>query len=110
MVMPLLSGELLTAASALDAAGSLPEVTGSKAAGTLIIVTFGAGTSAGAVVIEGCADPNFTGTWATLATVNWAAANRAHEVFIAGSFLARRARISVAIVGGTVDVDYLITG
>lgn len=110
MPRPLISGKLLTAQSALDTAALLPEVSGSKAEGTLVVVTFGAGTSAGVVQVEGAADPNFTGTWAVLATITWAAANRAHETFISGSFLARRVRISTAIVGGTVDVDYLITG
>lgn len=110
MSMPLLSGKLLTAQSVLDTAGVLPKVTGSKAVGTLIVVTFGAGVTGGVVVIEGSADPSFTGTWAILATITWAAANRAHETFIAGSFLGRRVRISSAILTGTVDADYLITG
>ena len=110
MPRPLLSGKLLTAQSALNAAAILDEVSGSKAEGTLIVVTFGAGTASGVVLIEGAADPLFAGTWATLATITWAAASRAHETFISGSYLARRVRISTAIVGGTVDVDYLITG
>lgn len=110
MPRPLSAGPLLTAQSALNTVASLDPVVGSKAEGTLIIVTFGAGTSAGVVLIEGAASPNFTGTWATLATINWAAANRAHETFISGGFLARRVRISTAIVGGTVNVDHLITG
>jgi hypothetical protein len=110
MPRSLFIGKLLTAQSALDAAGYINEVTGSKAEGTLIVVTFGAGTSAGVVTIEGAASENFTGTWAALATITWAAASRAHETFISGAFLARRVRISTAIVGGTVDVDYLITG
>jgi len=110
MPRPLLSGKVLTAQSALDTVGYLDRTSGNKAEGTLIVVTFGPGTSAGAVVIEGAVNDSFTGTWAVLATVNWAAANRAHETFVAGAYLARRVRISTAIVGGTVDVDFLITG
>lgn len=110
MGTPIWAEKLISAGSALNTAGNLNKVTGSKATGTLVYVTFGPGTSAGAVVIEGAPDPNYTGTWATLATINWAAADRTHETFIAGSFLGRRARISTAIVGGTVDVDALVTG
>ena len=110
MPRPLQSGKLLTAQSVIETAGYLNEVTGSKAEGTLIVTTFGAGTSAGVVLIEGAATETFTGVWAVLATISWAAANRAHETFISGSFLARRVRISTGIVGGTIDVDFLITG
>lgn len=110
MPRPLSAGPLLSAQSALNTVANLDVVAGSKAEGTLIIVTFSAGTSAGVVLVEGAASPNFTGTWATLATITWAAANRAHETFISGAFLARRVRISTAIVGGTVNVDHLITG
>jgi hypothetical protein len=110
MPRPLQSGKLLTAQSVIETAGYLNEVTGSKAEGTLIVTTFGPGTASGVVVIEGAATETFTGVWAVLATITWAAADRAHETFISGAFLARRARISTAIVGGTVDVDFLITG
>lgn len=110
MIRPIESGKLLTAQSVIETTGVLNEVTGSKAQGTLIVVTFGPGTSAGVVMIEGAANPDYTGTWAVLATITWVAASRAHETFITGSFLGRRVRISTAIVGGTVDVDYLITG
>lgn len=110
MPRPLLSGKLLTAQSALDTAALLDRTSGNKAEGTLIVVTFGPGTTGGVVVIEGAATDNFTGTWAVLATITWAAANRAHETFISGAFLSRRVRISSAILTGTVDVDFLITG
>lgn len=110
MPRPLSSGPLLTAQSALNTTALLPFDAGSKAEGTLVIVTFGAGTSAGVVVVEGAANPSYTGTWAVLATINWAAANRAHETYIAGAYLGRRVRISTAIVGGTIDVEYLVVG
>lgn len=110
MPRPLISGPLLVGASALDTAALLPFDKGSSAEGTLIHVTFSPGTSAGTVVIEGAPSPDYTGTWANLATVAWVAANRTHETFISGSYLGRRVRISVAVVGGTVDSEYLITG
>jgi hypothetical protein len=110
MLRPLLSGKLLIAQSALNTTANLDELSGSKAEGTLVVVTFGAGTGAGAVVVEGAADYAFAGTWAVLATMTWAAASRAHETFIAGGYLARRVRISTGVTGGTVDVDFLITG
>jgi hypothetical protein len=110
MPRPLNSGPLLTGQSALNTAALLPFDAGSKAEGTLVHVTFGAGTTAGVVVIEGAPTPTYAGTWAILATITWAAASRTHETFIAGSYLGRRVRISTAIVNGTVDASYLITG
>lgn len=110
MPRPLLAEDALTAVSALNTAKTYGPPEGAKAEGFLCVVTFGAGTSAGAVVVEGAADPSFTGTWAVLATISWAAADRAHETFISGSFIARRVRVSTGIVGGTVSAKVLITG
>ena len=110
MPRPLWFEKVLTAQSALNTSRALPPATGGNAEGTLVVVTFGAGTASGVVIVEGAASADFAGTWAVLATVTWAAASRAHETFIAGSYLHRRVRISTAIVGGTVDVSVLITG
>lgn len=68
-----------------------------------IDIVFGAGTGAGVVVVECAHDKDYAGTWANLATVNWAAASRVHHVAITGVFRALRIRISTAVTGGTMD-------
>lgn len=75
----------------------------SNIAQALLEVEFGAGTSAGAVVLESAARADYTGTWVLEGTVTWAAASKAHNVIGTGPKGAWRVRISVAIVGGTVD-------
>lgn len=70
-------------------------------------VIFSAGTTAGVVEIEGAHQTGFTGTWSNLATVTWAAADRVHRVNYTGVHLALRARISTAIAGGTVSVEFV---
>ena len=91
-----------TAISALNAAGPIPQ---SGDANRLEVdVVFGAGTSAGAVVIESSHDPAFAGTWHTEATLAWAVASSSKHASIVGPRRALRYRVSVALVGGTVDV------
>jgi hypothetical protein len=68
-------------------------------------IVFGPGTSAGAVQIETAHVSAYAGTWAAEGSpVAWAAADRVHTVRIQGASSFSRARISTAIVGGTVDV------
>jgi hypothetical protein len=68
-------------------------------------IVFSAGTSAGAVQVETAHDPLFAGTWAAEGTpVAWAVANSVRTVRVQGASYISRARISTAIVGGTVDV------
>jgi len=68
-------------------------------------IVFGAGTSAGAIQIESSPIRGYTGTWAPEGSaVVWSAANKVHKVSIEGVSYCSRARISVGIVGGTVDV------
>lgn len=99
-----LSQRLLTAQSALNTAqavtGSVTQVRELRA-----YATFGAGTSAGVVTIEGAPVSDYSGTWASLGTLTWSAASKVETLRIEGAHLAVRARISTAIVGGTVTVD-----
>lgn len=95
---------LIAQGSAEDVAGSLGKVLVSAVRELAVYVVFSPGTSAGAVAIKGAHDLDFTGTWANIGTVTWAAANRVHHVAVTGVHLAVRARISTAIEGGTVDV------
>lgn len=110
MPRPLRIDDALVAVSAIESAKTYNSTDGGNAEGTLVVVTFSAGVSAGVVIVEGAADPLFAGTWAVLATISWAAANRAHETFISGAFLARRVRVSTGIVGGTVSAKVMFTG
>lgn len=65
---------------------------------------FSAGTTAGQVLIETASSRDYAGTWAVLATINWAAASKSHYTAITGAARVIRARISTAIADGTVYV------
>lgn len=69
-----------------------------------IYVEWSAGVTAGVVTIEVASSQDYVGTWASLATINWVAASKVDIVNITGVFGAIRARISTAIVGGTINV------
>lgn len=69
-----------------------------------IYVEFSAGSGAGTVLIETASDPSYSGTWAVLATVNWAAASKSHYTALTNSVRVLRARISSAVTSGTVSV------
>lgn len=100
--------KVIDALSALDAGHTFDAFVSQHTQESSIYIVFGAGTSAGAVVVETSHDRTFTGVWANLATVNWAAASRVHHVAITGIFRALRVRISTAIVGGTIDAYAII--
>jgi hypothetical protein len=70
-----------------------------------VYVNFGAGTSAGVVMLETAADAD-NGPWVlvTGGTFTWASASSVQYARFDGPFYAVRARISTAIVGGTVTV------
>jgi hypothetical protein len=109
MPRPLFSGKIIDAKSALNEQGVLgPEV--AKAEATALYVAFGAGTTAGSVIIEGSHAPGYTGTWEPIATVAWSAATKVNRVVVTGPHIALRARVSVAVVGGSVDVYAHVTG
>ena len=98
------TGLILSAQSAAETVGLIPGNIVRSVRELALYVVFSAGCSAGAVVVEGAHSIDYTGTWANLATVNWAAASRVHNVAITGCHLAVRVRISSEITGGTIDV------
>ncbi len=101
--------KVMTGKSALNDTGT-GDVDTQGAPAVTLYVKFGTGTTAGAVQLEGSGDRTFAGTWASIgAAVAWAAANTTKYVTAAEAHRYVRARISVAIVGGTVDV-YICTG
>lgn len=95
--------QLLSAKSLQDVTGVVQRDMPARIRELAVYVVFGAGTSAGVVLVESAHDPDYTGTWATIATISWAAATRVHLAAVTGVHMALRVRISTAIVGGTVD-------
>lgn len=77
--------------------------TNGKAKETWFIVEFSSGVTAGEVAIEAAATPEYTGDWATLATIGFVDGGT-YLVQRPGGGMAYRARISTTISGGTVKV------
>jgi len=63
--------------------------------------------SAGGVTIETARSVDYTGTWQALAPEIAIAASTVQVVSYSGALLAVRARVSTAVVGGTVTVEYV---
>lgn len=96
--------KVLAAKSVLDTIGTVPQQDQVPHCWQhQLNVEFSVGTSAGAVVMEGSARPDYPGSWSVLGTVAWSAATKTGSVSVNQNIVAIRARISVAIVGGTVD-------
>lgn len=93
-------------ATAAESKANAADLSGAKNIGVYVI--FGAGTSAGSVVIETAHDRAYTGAWHTVATIAWSAANKVHYVSNVGPLMALRARVVLA-TGGTVDVHLVAT-
>lgn len=103
MERPALYEKLLSAVSAVNAAGTMGPGKVSRIREMTFYAVFGAGTTAGTIVIEGAHDPDFTGTWSNLGTLAWAAATSVKHLSVTGSHMAVRARVSVEVAGGTAD-------
>lgn len=96
-----------------DTNGTSPVLTddiGSKANYTAVYAVFGAGTGAGTYVVEVSHDKAYAGTWATVATLAWAAASSVKVGLIAGPWKALRVRNTVVVTGGTVDIKIQVNG
>jgi hypothetical protein len=101
--------DLLTA----DTVGTSPVLTddiGSKANYTSVYVVYGAGTGAGSYVVEVSHDKAYAGTWATVATLAWAAASSVKVGLVAGPWKALRVRNITPVTGGTADVKIQVNG
>lgn len=71
---------------------------------TAIYVDWGAGVASGVVTVETAVDQNYTGTWAPLSVVTFAAtAPKQDVVQITGVHWAIRTRISTIVAGGTIN-------
>jgi hypothetical protein len=97
--------KLLSAQSALNDKGTVPDVFGTLGlTRTTHIVKWGTGVSAGAVIIEVADDSTYTGTWAPVATITYASGSpKADYAYVEGHYGSIRHRIATAVVGGTVD-------
>ena len=69
-----------------------------------IDIDFSSGSAAGTIKIEESNTTGYAGTWATLATITWAAASTKQNFKAYGTFKILRCRISSAITGGTVTI------
>lgn len=96
--------KVMAGLSALDATGLPPADQVPQCSQHNVVVEFGAATTAGTIVVEEAARPDYTGTWANLATIAWSAATKAGSASVNATKAALRTRISVGVVNGTVDV------
>lgn len=96
---------LLSAASALNAASAISPAFMPRCRETAIYVQWSAGVASGAVKVESADDPNYTGTWAPLATDTFATASSEDIIQITGVHAAIRTRISTVLAGGTVSTS-----
>lgn len=70
-------------------------------------ITWSAGVSAGAVVIETSEEPGFSGVWAPIFTVTFSGSPPKKDILqVAGALNNVRARVTTDVVGGTVTVKY----
>jgi len=100
---------LIYAESLINTAGVMGGVGGainvsSQATEYGFYVEFDGTSAAGQVVIETASSPTYSGTWAILATVNWAAINKCHYVALTNALRCVRARIAIAVTDGAVTV------
>lgn len=96
--------KLLSAKSTLNAAALVGSSYMGQCRETAIYVDWGTGVASGAVQIETAVDDNYTGTWAPLQLVTFAAAAPKQDVVqITGVHWAIRTRISTVLAGGTVN-------
>ena len=82
--------------NALTGSGAHTPLNGSKNFNANI--RWGAGTSAGSVIIETAPDKDYAGTWSNLTTLTWGAASSIDTWRGTGPFGAIRARIGTTVV------------
>jgi hypothetical protein len=109
---PLYQGQLLSGASAADTTGIaiFPPVISGKMLETTLYVVFSSAAAAGTVLLESAHHITYSGTWATEATVSWAAGGTVKVAHLTAVNNAMRVRISSAITSGTVDVYAVCLG
>ncbi len=104
MATDAIAEKVIAASSALNTSGGIGSAKTSGRFAVACTAIFGTGTSAGVITLETAPYAEYTGAWASLGTLTWSAADTVKYLRADGPVLAVRARISTAIVGGTVDV------
>lgn len=90
----------------LDAATTGSSVLGtgtmSQCRETAIYAQWSSGVDAGVITVETAHDASYSGTWASLGTLNWSAASKEDVLQITGVHAAVRTRVSTTVTNGTV--------
>lgn len=103
--MALFRRQIASGLSALDAVSSVLNMTDVGNINEITFYIVGIGEiSAGAVQIEEAHDAEYTGDWAPNGTPENAVADGEATVKVTGVQAAMRARVSTAIVDGTIDI------
>ena len=69
-----------------------------------VYVEFDHTSAAGTILVETASVDDYTGTWATLATISWAAIDKAHYAALTNALRALRVRVSSTVTSGTAKV------
>ena len=89
----------------------VPSYSDGKLAGQALEYTFyfvfSAGAGAGVAVLETAHDPSYSGTWATIGTFTWAAADKVHYIALTQAVAALRIRFTSNVTGGTAACYYI---
>ena len=72
-----------------------------------VYVAFDHTSAAGTVLIETAPQSSYTGLWAVLATITWAAIDKVHYAALTNVVGALRARVSSTVTSGTATVDIM---
>jgi|SRR5690606_22894568 len=102
METPVISRNLLSGASALNTAGAV--ALNGTTRHHVLYIEGSAGVSAGAVAIEEASGEDYGGTWGQVTAPVAVVAGAVVAVHVQGCYGALRARVSTAVVDGTVSV------
>lgn len=99
-----ISQKLLDGASTINTKATTPAAfENSGCSSSVHTIQWGTSVSAGAVDILAADSADYSGTWATLATITYASGSPKSETFaVIGPYGAFRHQVSTAVVGGTV--------
>lgn len=92
-------------AQAVNSAWYLPASLAGQSIEYTFYVQFSAASAAGTVLVETSfpKDGSYSGTWATIATITWAANTSQKYASVTGVFSALRLRVSSTVTSGTVS-------
>lgn len=103
-----ISTRMLNAVTALNASSAIggPMANCRESA---VYIVWGAGVTSGVVTVESAVDQNYTGTWAPLAVVTFAASAPKQDIVqITGVHWSLRTRVSTIVAGGGTVTTWLV--